>query len=73
MGIDDTEFPPRLTLTSPLDLSRVMDQARLDQGFMRRVITVLEECGVDDRTDDENALLEWARSFQRRQPDEAEG
>ena len=50
MGIDDTEFPSHLTLASPLDLNRVMDQARLDQGFMHRVITVLEECGVDDRT-----------------------
>lgn len=44
-----------------------MDQARRDSDFMERLILLLEECGVDDRTDEENHLLEWARSFQRQQ------
>ena len=48
-------------------LITVMDRARADRNFMSTVILALEECGVDDRTDEENALLEWARSFQRQQ------
>lgn len=65
MGIENTDFHTRLKLIDQLNLNLVMDQAREDAGFMGQVICALEERGVDDRTDEENALLEWARSFQR--------
>lgn len=67
MSINDEELGRRLKLVEGMSAITVMDRARADRNFMSTVILALEECGVDDRTDEENALLEWARSFQRRQ------
>ncbi|MDT3718217.1 hypothetical protein [Pseudomonas oryzihabitans] len=67
MSIEDEELGRRLKQVDGLSATTVMDRARADRGFMSRVILALEECGVDDRTDEENALLEWARAFQRQQ------
>lgn len=39
---------------------------------MDKIILVLEECGVDELTLEENSLLEWARSFRRQQVNEDE-
>jgi len=65
MGMEDKEFQTTLQQLGQLNLDRIMEQARVDRDFMNRVVTVLEEWGVDDRTDEENSLLEWARAFQR--------
>ena len=65
MGREDNDFQTTLQQFGRLKLDRLMEQARADRDFMNRLVTVLEECGVDDRTDEENALLEWARAFQR--------
>jgi len=65
MGMEDKEFQTTLQQLGQLNLDRIMEQARVDRDFMNRVVTVLEECGVDDRTDEENSLLNWARAFQR--------
>ncbi|MBB2895530.1 hypothetical protein [Pseudomonas sp. AS2.8] len=65
MGMEDNEFQTTLQQLGQLNLDRIMEQARVDRDFMNRVVTVLEECGVDDRTDEENSLLKWARAFQR--------
>lgn len=65
MGMEDNKLQTPLQSLGQLNLDRIMDQARADRDFMNRVVTVLEECGVDDRTDEENTLLEWARAFQR--------
>lgn len=67
MAIEDNEFETRLKLISQLNLNMVMDQARADSGVMSRIINALEERGVENRTVEENALLEWARSLQRLQ------
>lgn len=67
MSINDEELGKRLKLVEGMSAITVMDRARADRNFMSTVILALEECGVDDRTDEENALLEWARSFQRQQ------
>ncbi|WP_145004033.1 hypothetical protein [Pseudomonas oryzihabitans] len=67
MSINDEELGRRLKLVEGMSAITVMDRARADRNFMSTVILALEECGVDDRTDEENALLEWARSFQRQQ------
>ncbi|MEH3023617.1 MAG: hypothetical protein PGN19_12880 [Pseudomonas oryzihabitans] len=67
MGIEEEDGVGRLKGAGQLDARTVMDRARSDRAFMNRIIQVLEECGVDDRTDEENTLLEWARAFQRRQ------
>ncbi|KUM43642.1 hypothetical protein [Pseudomonas sp. EpS/L25] len=65
MSIEDEERGRRLKEVDGLSATTVMDRARVDPDFMSRVILALEECGVDDRTDEEHVLLEWARSFQR--------
>jgi hypothetical protein len=72
MEIDDSESQIRRKLINQLNLnmimdhgSWIMDHARADVKFMSRVVSTLEECGIDDRTEEENALLEWARSFLR--------
>lgn len=67
MSIDDKKLDRRLKQVGGLSATTVMDRARADRVFMSRVILALEECGVDDRTDEENALLEWARAFKRQQ------
>ncbi|GAC1039277.1 hypothetical protein thsps117_40350 [Pseudomonas sp. No.117] len=67
MSINDEELDKRLKLAEGMSATKIMDRARADRGFMSNIILALEECGVDDRTDEENALLEWARSFQRQQ------
>ncbi|QEU01935.1 hypothetical protein [Pseudomonas oryzihabitans] len=67
MGIEDNEFEIRLKLISQLNFNMVMDQARADAGLMTRIVDVLEERGVDARSDEEKAFLERARSFQRLQ------
>ncbi|ONN71078.1 hypothetical protein [Pseudomonas oryzihabitans] len=67
MGIEDNEFETLLKLISQLNLNMVMDQGRADSGVMSRIINALEERGVDNRTDEENGLFEWARYFQRLQ------
>lgn len=73
MGMEDNESQTPLQRLGQLNLTRLMEQARIDQDFMSRVVTVLEECGVDDRTDEENRLLEWARAYQRRPGKDAGG
>lgn len=45
-----------------LSLKMVMDHARVNPAFMAQLISKLQERGVDDRSDEENSLLEWARS-----------
>lgn len=67
MTISDREISTHPTLLEYLDLRRVMHHARVDPKFLAQVIIRLEECGVDDRTDEENSLLEWARSTRRDQ------
>lgn len=67
MSIERGDFLAERGGVSELSLEALMDQARRDSDFMERLILLLEECGVDDRTDEENHLLEWARSFQRQQ------
>lgn len=73
MGMEDNESQTPLQRLGQLNLTRLMEQARIDRDFMSRVVTVLEECGVDDRTDEENRLLEWARAYQRRPGKDAGG
>lgn len=73
MGMEDNESQTPLQRLGQLNLTRLMEQARIDRDFMSRVVTVLEECGVDDRTDEENSLLEWARAYQRRAGKDAGG
>lgn len=65
MGFEENEFQTRLQLISQLNLQLVMDQARHDREVMSRVIAVLEERAENERTGEENAILEWARAFQR--------
>ncbi|KTS78739.1 hypothetical protein NS274_06215 [Pseudomonas oryzihabitans] len=65
MGSEDNDIQISLQQLGQLKLDSSLDPARGDRSFMDRLVTVLEECGVDDRTDEENALLEWARTFQR--------
>lgn len=67
MSIDDEDLVRQLKQIGGLSAATIMDRARADRAFMSQVILALEECGVDDRTDEENALLEWARAFQRQQ------
>ncbi|MCD4863400.1 hypothetical protein [Pseudomonas sp. PLB05] len=71
--MEDNESQTPLQRLGQLNLTRLMEQARIDRDFMSRVVTVLEECGVDDRTDEENILLEWARAYQRRPGKDAGG
>lgn len=73
MGMEDNESQTPLQRLGQLNLTRLMEQACIDRDFMSRVVTVLEECGVDDRTDEENSLLEWARAYQRRPGKDAGG
>lgn len=54
-------------LLEHLNLSMVIDEARVDPDLVSQIIRKLEERGVDDRTQEENSLLEWARSTQRAQ------
>ena len=63
--MEDNEFQAPLQRLGQLNLNRIIDQARADRAFMNRLVAVLEESGADDRTDEENDLLEWARTFQR--------
>jgi hypothetical protein len=65
MTIDDREVKSHIMLLKELNLSMVMAHARTDPRFLAQLIYRLEERGVDDRTDEENSLLEWARSTQR--------
>lgn len=65
MTIDDGEVNSHIMLLNQLNLSMVMAHARTDPRFLAQLIHRLEERGVDDRTDEESSLLEWARSTQR--------
>lgn len=67
MSIDDEDLVRQLKQIGGLSAATIMDRARADRAFMSQVILAFEECGVDDRTDEENVLLEWARAFQRQQ------
>lgn len=67
MTIDDGEVKSHAMLLKELNLSMVMAHARTDPQFLAQLIHRLEERGVDDRTDEENSLLEWARATQRTQ------
>lgn len=62
--MEDNEFQAPLQRLGQLNLNRIIDQARADRAFMNRLVAVLEESGADDRTDEENDLLKWARTFQ---------
>lgn len=63
MSSSDSEQKLRVMLIEHLNLSMVMDHARADPQFLVQLIGQLEERGVDDRTDEENSLLDWARSI----------
>lgn len=67
MSTGASGFKTRIMLLEHLNLSMVMDHARGDADFLDQLIAKLEERGVDDRTDDENSLLEWARSIRQDQ------
>jgi len=67
MTIRDGELSTHIMLLDHLNLSMVIDQARVDPDLLGQIIRKLEERGVDDRTQEENSLLEWARSTQRAQ------
>ncbi len=67
MTIRDGELSAHIMLLEHLNLSMVIDQARVDPDLVSQIIRNLEELGVDDRTYEENSLLEWARSTQRAQ------
>lgn len=64
MATDDEEVKSHVMLLKQLNLGMVMAHARTDPRFLAQLIHRLEERGVDDRTDEENALLKWARSIQ---------
>lgn len=61
---DEEEVKSHVMLLKQLNLSMVMAHARTDPRFLAQLIHRLEERGVDDRTDEENSLLKWARSIQ---------
>ncbi|WP_158897033.1 MULTISPECIES: hypothetical protein [unclassified Pseudomonas] len=67
MTTRDSELGAHIMLLEHLNLSMVIDQARVDPNLLDQIIWKLEERGVDDRTQEENSLLEWARSTQRAQ------
>lgn len=64
MTIDDGAINSHILLLDHLNLSMVMDHARTDPKFLSQLIGQLEVRGVDDRTDEESSLLEWARAIQ---------
>lgn len=72
MSVKDKNLATPQGSANQPSLSDVMTLARADRGFMDKIILVVQECDVDDRTLEENALLEWARSFQRQQVSEDE-
>lgn len=63
MSTCDSEFKTKVMLLEHLNVSMVMDHARVDADFLDQLIAKLEERGVDDRTKEEDSLLEWARSI----------
>jgi len=67
MSTGDSGFENRIMLLEHLSLSMVMDHAVVDRGFLNQLIAKLEELGVDDRTDDEDSLLAWARAIRQDQ------
>ncbi len=67
MARRDGELSTHIKLLEHLNLSMVINQARVDPDLVSQIIRKLEERGVDDRTEEENSLLEWARSTQRAQ------
>ena len=67
MTTRDSELGTHIMLLEHLNLSMVIDQARVDPNLLDQIIRKLEERGVDDRTQEENSLLEWVRSTQRAQ------
>lgn len=67
MSVKDKNLATSQGPANQPSLSDVMARARADRAFMDKIILVLEECGVDELTLEENSLLEWARSFQRQQ------
>lgn len=64
MSLKDKNLATSQGSANQPSLSDVMTLARADRNFMDKIILVLQECGIDDRTLEENSLLEWARSFQ---------
>lgn len=72
MSVEDKNLTSSQDPANQPSLSDVMAHARADRTFMDKIIFVLEECGVDERTLEENSLLEWARSFQSQQVSEDE-
>lgn len=67
MSTGDSGFKNRIMLLEHHSLSMVMDHAADDRGFLNQLIAKLEGLGVDDRTDDEDSLLEWARAIRQDQ------
>jgi len=65
VAVDDEEVESHIMLLNQLNLSMVVAHAKTDPRFLAQLIHRLEERGVDDRTDEENLLLEWARFTQR--------
>ncbi|WP_145012247.1 hypothetical protein [Pseudomonas oryzihabitans] len=71
MSIGDAEYRLRMMFLDHLNLTMVMDQARLDPIFMAQLIARLNAKRPDSLMTEEGALLEWAYSaqrLQRRQP-----
>lgn len=67
MSTGDSGFKNRIMPFENHSLSMVMDHAAGDRGFLNQLIAKLEELGVDDRTNDEDSLLEWARAIRQDQ------
>ncbi|AXA66770.1 hypothetical protein [Pseudomonas oryzihabitans] len=66
MTMGEGEYELHTIFLSHLNLKTVMDHARVDPAFMAQLIKRLEERG-ENRTGEENSLLEWARSTSRSQ------
>ncbi len=60
MDIGDGEFEVRMRLLGQLNMTMVMDQARIDPEFLDKLISSLEARPAELLAEDEPSLLEWA-------------
>lgn len=66
MGIGSGEYQLRSMFRDHMNLQIVMDHARGDPVFLAKLIGQLQARG-ENRTSEENSLLEWACSVSRTQ------
>lgn len=66
MRIGNGEYQLRTMFLDDLNLQMIMDHARNDPRFLGQLISQLQERG-ENRSSDEDALLEWTCSASRTQ------